>query len=665
MSKNDPTFTPPSLAQHFEAPDDYLGCFGWLCGFSADVGFLDDAVERFVRQTHAQRAYEGRIAMALMLDPSNPQITPKEVPGVLHLPINGFKPFKLLHAKVALLGFRHTSDAQRWRLRLLVSTGNWTRETLQDSLDLAWRADLSDQDLKGRNDSVSQTCADVTAAWDMLDWLRGYFDTRALHATRPNHLESDSHVASRRIETWIKDVSNVGKRAVPRFVDNRNASFLARLPALIRQHGTPSARNYIALGSGFYESADGKDTIPSVLRKIIDSLKDDHLLTRQAEIDVFVNPKACQAVANSVPAFNKAGWKVRDAGKPAYFNAAPRSLHAKFIFSASSRENSYLCNGAWLYLGSGNLTGPGFANQMATQSGNLEAGVVCAPDSLRWYAAKNEPFVNVVTNVLPLQWEEDFSEISEALVAGGDMPDPEIRYSAAPVAYLFWVVEDDARWLRVGEAGAASFDVLDGADQPCPRDTIKGFSWLGMRPREVRIRWSNEEQERQAWVPVVDEFGRIAATTLPRIDIEEAWGQLANFPMPPDDEELLPDGDGESTDGAGEQGASGSRTASYPIRQMMQLVENIAAKQSSVCQADWTTWCTRLEQCLIQAAESPVLKEFLTLQLNPLSPLWHAPFRPDFALNTETAEGLRFEEALKRVEAAWNVTALSDIGVRA
>ena len=91
---------------------------------------------------------KGASQWRLMLDPGNPQITPKEVPGVIHLPMNGVPPFRLLHAKVALLGFRHTSDARQWRLRLIVSTGNWTRQTLEESLDLAWRIDLSDQDLK-------------------------------------------------------------------------------------------------------------------------------------------------------------------------------------------------------------------------------------------------------------------------------------------------------------------------------------------------------------------------------------------------------------------------------------------------------------------------------------------------------------------------------------
>jgi hypothetical protein len=95
---------------------------------------------------------------------------------------------------------------------------------------------------------------------------------------------------------------------------------------------------------------------------------------------------------------------------------------------------------------------------------------------------------------------------------------------------------------------------------------------------------------------------------------------------------------------------------------MMQLIENIAAKQTSVSKVDWVTWCTRLEQCLTQATGSEVLEEFLKLDLNPLSPLWHSPFRPAFASTGETTEGLRYESVLNRVEAAWKVADLSRIG---
>ena len=90
---------PTSLAQRFDAPDGFRGEFGWVCGFSADAAFLNDAAERFTRLTQAQRAHEGRIRIALFLDPCNPQIRLSDAPGVAHLPIAGgaSRPFRLFH----------------------------------------------------------------------------------------------------------------------------------------------------------------------------------------------------------------------------------------------------------------------------------------------------------------------------------------------------------------------------------------------------------------------------------------------------------------------------------------------------------------------------------------------------------------------------------------
>jgi hypothetical protein len=299
---------------------------------------------------------------------------------------------------------------------------------------------------------------------------------------------------------------------------------------------------------------------------------------------------------------------------------------------------------------------------MGSQSGNLEAGVVITPESLRWSPAKGIPPECIVTNLLPLQWDTDFSENQESLATGTEMPEPEVQYSAAPVAYFFWIVVDEIGRLQTREEIEESFDLLDPAGSVCQRDPFKGFPWPGTRPRQVQVRWCAAGQERQAWVPVIDEFGRIAATILPRIGIEEVWSQLANFPMPPDDEELLADGDAEPADDRVQSSSGISFPANYPVRQMMQLIENVAAKQTSVSQVDWVTWCSRLEQCLTQATGSEVLEEFLKLNLNPLSPLWHCPFRPAFASTGETAEGLHYESVLNRVEAAWQVANLSRIG---
>ena len=71
MSKTDVIEKPLSLAQHFEAPQNYLGVYGWICGYSADAQFMDEATERFTRQTRAQRAYTGKPCLALWLDPGH------------------------------------------------------------------------------------------------------------------------------------------------------------------------------------------------------------------------------------------------------------------------------------------------------------------------------------------------------------------------------------------------------------------------------------------------------------------------------------------------------------------------------------------------------------------------------------------------------------------
>jgi hypothetical protein len=661
MSKLKSTFKPPSLAQHFEPPDDYCSCFGWLCGYSADISFLDDALERYTRRTQAQRAYEGRIQIALMLDPSNPQIGPVDAPGALHVPLVGSRPFRLLHAKVAILGFHHASDRKKWQLRLIVATGNWTRETLERSLDLAWRIDLAKEDLKVEDDSVTQACADITAAWNMLSWVRSRYDCRVLSARRADlqGFPSDSAI----VEKWIKKAAKRGNGGSPRFFDSRQESLLDQLPEMIKTHASSTARNYLGMGSGFYESSDSSDKVPSVLKRVVARLREADLLTKEPEIDVFVNPLGCQAVADSVCAINKAGWHVREAGIPDYFGAASRSLHAKFIFSANSRDNSNLCNSAWLYQGSGNLTSPGFANSMDSNIGNLEAGIVFVPESLQWDATKRIEPDRIVTNMLPVQWETEVAQTRGALLPGSDMPEPETCYAAPPVAYLIWAVEDERRWLLTSDGSQdSSFDIVDESGQACHRDSARGFLWQGKRPRQVQVRWRTNDQEQKAWVSVIDELGRIAGTVLPPIDIDEAWGQLASFPMPPEDEEIDSNGDGESHNGGEHSNPFETSNAKYPVRQMMQLIENIAAKQTSVSRADWVTWCTRFEQCLIQAANSKVLQEFLNLQLNPLSPLWQPPFRPGFAEDASTLEGAFYEKTLKRVEDAWKVANLHRIG---
>jgi len=520
--------------------------------------------------------------------------------------------------------------------------------------------------VRDADDESSQICADVAAAWAMLDWLRKSFDTRALFAVPAGRQDTETGIAAERLERWLGRARAVGRGVAPRFIDNREEAFLQQVPRLIQSSGNPIARNYFCMGSGFFEAPKEGKAIPAVLKSIVATLREKQLLTAEPEIDIFVNPKACQAVAVSMPALNRLGWNVRQAGNPAYFNPYYRTLHAKFLFSANYRENSEFCNSAWLYLGSGNLTEAGFTQKMGGYAGNLEAGVVLEPQALRWKGNNGVPPEQVVTNVLPLQWDSDFSESTQMLVPGGDMPEREIEYSAGPIAYLIWKLESGNGWLQALDASGEEFDVLDAAGESCSRDAANRFQWTESgQPRQVRIRWIEGKQARYGVVPVLDELGRIAATRLPEIDVEEAWLQLANFPMPPDDDDVPPDdSNGSAEPGGGGTGGQAS-VGSYPVRQMMQLIENIAAKQTAVAKADWSAWCARLEQSLLQAAASPTLQAFKALGVNPISPLREAPFRPDFALSDAADEGVRYESALSRIEAAWAVRELRDIGKRA
>lgn len=654
-----------SLTQHFTPPEGYAGTFGWLCGYSADAAFLDDAVERFTGQMFSGRANAGTIALAVMLDPGNEQIRPVEAPGILHVGLCKKAPFKLLHAKVAVLGFQHRAEPHDWHIRLLVSTGNWTRDSLERSLDLVWRIDLDGADLHA---AVSeQRRVDLSAAWQMLNWLRGYFDFRALYGTSSAGKEGQSHLAADRVEAWLRTVTATvrGTTLAPRYFDNRKQGLLAQLPSLVRQQGGAFSRNYLALGSGFYESANDATCIPGVLKKIHAALDEADLLTAKAEIDVFVNPLACQAVHSGMPGLQQAGWSVRAAATPPAFGSAPRELHAKFIFSANHRPSSDVCLRPWLYLGSGNLTGPGIVEKMRAGGGNLEAGVVFAPQHLVWRRARGQQSVQMVSEVLPVQWQEDGIEDATTVAPGGNMPERPVLFLAPPLAYLVWRENEDGGWLVSDGEAAGEFELLDSAAHPCPGDTCGRYIWLSAQPREVMLRWRVADKTQIAAVPVIDEHGRIAGTALLPIELEEAWGLLLRFPLPPDDDDDVP-GDkrkrGNKKDG---RGSTPSPAARYCIRSMMELIENIAIKQTALREHNWHAWCHRLEQCLMQAAGSDVVLNFTRLAINPLSPLWQVPFRPDFAATSDSPAGQAYEAALARIEEAWGVNELAAIGATA
>jgi hypothetical protein len=656
MNRNSANMKKLSLAGHFDAPDGYTGCFGWLCGYSADVLFLVDAATRFTRLTSSQRAHQGRVALAVMLDPGNQPICIQDAPGVAHLPIkaNVKKPFRLLHAKVALLGYQHQENRGQWQLRLLVSTGNWTRQTLEESLDLVWRIDFASDSLSDPDTIIKQECSDIKAAWGLLTWIQNLFDTRLLNAAVNGRL-SETMNAHQQVQQWINACSRKAE-GQPRVFDNRSKPLIAQLSDKININGKLK-RNYLAMGSGFYEAPADHGKPPEVPVAIIDYLQKNGFLTAKPWVDLYVNPMACQAIATAVKPLQARGVTIRPAAVPqiVFGEGVQRNLHAKFLFSANSRDNSNNCASAWVYLGSGNLTHPGFFHKMSASAGNLEVGVVFFPNSLCWQKSQDHP---VVTNLLPIQWDDEIGDATH-LSAGLDMEQRDTIFISPPVAWLTWHEVDSGHELRTSEPSAIDIQVLDSAGFACPK-TDTGYRWSEAQPRQVRIRWQTNDQAIEALIPVVDQYGRLAATDLPAIDIVEAWWQLADFPLPPNEDVDIENNGNEDK---GKWTRSPVPAANYPIRQMMELVENIAAKQTEINEMDWEIWCNCLEQILGQARDSTPVRCFRDeLKLNPLSPLRHQSFRPSFAETCESGHGKRYEEALEKIAIIWKVSELSPIG---
>jgi len=634
----------PSLATIFSPPDGMRGDFGWMCGYSADADFMEEAVMCFSGRARSQRMQEGRIFLALMLDRGNAQIT---CCGVRHLALRETNGFRLMHAKVALLLFRGESGDDH-TLRLIVSTGNWTRQTMRESLDLFWYVDLPLTEAR----NLAQERADCLAAWDFLRYLRDLCEP----CPPAGNKYSATAEARDRFEKKLAALAAPRPHPNPRFMDNRNTPFLEQLvPRIVALDQKSLRRNYLAMGSGFFEGETNGQP-PYVLMSIETKLRKAGLLTQDTEIDIVVDPGSCQGLASAWEAMRENGWIIRAAATPeSLFGPGARKLHAKFLFSANCQ--STLCTRPWVYLGSGNLTGPGFT--LGLPAGNLEAGVLFKPGKMFWERQNG----TCVSDLLPVFWaDETIINGPQALNPGDGFEERPPTFFAAPASLFIWKRESEAQ-LEAQEAPEATgtreiYEVfsLDAPATPLRELKPGVFAWKGDKPVEVEIRW----QGKRARVQVMDEYGRIGASDLkPVRALASAWPLLAEFSSYPEETDEPPTNPPEDGCQGGEpdEGPFGRvrpvAQSRYSVRSMMELLEQIAEKQTDLHETDWALWCSRLEMALVQAADCPEAEFFRAWKINPFTPLRAACFGPDFALEGAARE--RYQKALDKAEEAWKV----------
>lgn len=642
------TNNPASLSQYFEPPENYIGEFGWICGYSADSTFMNTALERFTGQTQSQRAWEGKIKIALMLDAGNEQITTSQVPGLTHLPVLGqHRKYKLMHAKVAILQFRRNEE---WAIRLVVSTGNWTRQTAEESLDLAWSETVYSKDMKSAD--VMQIASDITAATELFNELLKDYSSSLLAIN--DQVKNDFISFNEKLVLISRK-----KGSAPRLVHTLKDSLLSQLPTAIKKHaainndGGSIKRNRIIMGSGFYETVNDGTKIPKAISEIVGALQNEELLTLDPYKDIFVNPDSCQGIANAYQILVDSGYSIFESLAPVniFGDNSLRTLHAKFLLSCNYRKDSNNLNNAWIYLGSGNITEPGFLRS-ASRGGNIEAGIIDRLDGCVYTG--NEGVV--ITDLLPIQWEKSLTDSSN-LSSGSDMEEREDRFLPSPCEYVNFNL--NKRILTLPESHDINdLEILDPiVNLPLEKEN-GSYLWRNDNsPRDVTITWECEGHTYRSIIPVVDSLGRIAATELPELQLADAWLQLASFPVAPED---INDGD----DSTGEGGLvtknkkvkfTEDSFEDYPIRKMMEIIENIADKQTKLAEADWRLWCERLKQTLIQAKDAPIVALFRSWELNPLSALYEVPFRPMYAEDSSSANGQLYETVLDLVSQEWGV----------
>lgn len=647
----------PSLASYFTAPRNYKGEFGLITGYSADAEFFNDALEKFTLNMKGQRAYQGDISLALMLDPNHAQISPITCPGLLHLPFkhDANKPFNLLHSKVALLIFK-AIDTDEHLIRLIVSTGNWTRQTLEDSLDLVWSIDvqLDKQDAQGN--------ADIASAYQFLNDVISHFDIAILRNNDTKKRLSNTHKKYEKFHKLLDDIK-IEKYIKPRFFDNRSTSLLDQLPTLVKHHCNDKKRNYLTLGSGFYEGGSSSE-VPSVIALINQRLSDESLLTKNVEKSIVVSQHACQSVASSLPSLQRDNWQVLKAYDPLYQDGQmQRNLHAKFIFCAKKSENEDACKRAWVYLGSGNLTAPGFTQKASKFGGNLEAGVVFNAKGTTWHGEENHE--TALSLKLPVCFDSEYLIPETAqLNAGCDMPEHEAEHISLPITYfILEELENDTYALIPSTPFKEVFSIVCAGADKFTLESEERLLWSGKAPRQLTVSWLDNGTTHTADIPVIDEYGRVAATELPELALDDAWYIFSSFP-------LLPSSDAEDSNGEDITEESISTGAeldvridkSYSINSMMTLIELIAEKQTHVPEKDWLQWCIRLEQTFSQLKNNSAFLFFKEIAINPLSALWQPPFRPSYAESAATESGAQYEKVLKRIEQKVGLVTLARLG---
>jgi hypothetical protein len=338
-----------------------------------------------------------------------------------------------------------------------VSTGNWTRQTVEESLDLAWSIEVDSAELAAHDgdhaSELAERCADVKPPGGC--WVSSRAcstcacSTPAARAATARRWRPGTASPPGLPAAWLPPARG---RASSTTGGSRCSNSWCRCCGPRRGR----ARNYLAMGSGFFEAAaDARaGQLPTVLAAIVAALRGAGLLTASATVDVFVNPLACQGVAGAVGAIGEAGWSVR----PAAAMEAVFGRHARQPARQVpvQRPGAQQLGGLRRRVGVSGLRQPhrsGFRQPDVGPRRQPGGRRDLRARGLEWPRGGRRAPATLVTNLLPLQWDDEFSADAPP-AAGTEMPEPGEARVAPPVAWLVWAARE-AGWPAAGGGPAA------------------------------------------------------------------------------------------------------------------------------------------------------------------------------------------------------------------
>lgn len=615
-----------SLLQIFEPPEGYVGQVCICCALSADQLFMEEALSRFSKR------YDGAPSIFLMLDKTQKMLNASQIPGLVQLQAKGDNSIRIQHAKIALMQFGRARCSTKLKLttdtvwRLAISTGNWTKESACQNIEMVWKADFFTKETEINR----QLLADLFSVNDFFMELRKSYVCNKNLWTRAELL---SECLKR-----FKGERNIKNMAPPRFVSTIKGNPLMKTIEKQFKKGSIK-RNFIQIGSGFYEN-ETDSSKPVIIQALDDLLKK---CGRPKKKKIVVNTTS----ANRLAYWDKGswdGWELFDIKDPVKIkddDCKRNFLHAKYICLGNINKGKL--KDCKFYIGSGNLTKMGLLSAYGVYpgnhrgAGNIEAGIIIdvEPQTAKELLAHGKAIKNPDILEKGEKTEDTKEPIPVCPLNAFELDNNLLK----PI----WNARDDIENISIPctiMTDCGNKDLVSFSEQTIP--------YPNTYPIYILTNWNGFEY----WIPVITKNGTLPLPIIKLNSIDNLLESIAEFPDRQDleDDEEGPNEITQKTFRTNSSFNDGARQEVFPIQLSMKLVEGIAKRNESITDDLVDDWIDTLERYL-DALPSESINELRKMKVNFLSVLTAKGFAPP--LEKERSSWNSF---VKRMSKKWGMT---------